>query len=108
MLLILDYKYFINMQVMQAGTDVELKELFSSEIAANALYETGYIKLPTVSDKHCIIASLLDYHCMIKVKAAMDQFIHGLKTLGVHNAVSLNPQLMRNYFVYSSRKVCGG
>lgn len=93
---------------MQASTDVEVKELFSTEVAASSLFETGYSKVPRVADKCCIIASLLDYHCMIKVKAAMDQFIKGLKTLGVHDAVSLYPQQMQSYFVYSSRTVCGG
>ena len=31
---------------------------------------------------------------MIKVKAAMDEFIEGLKTLGIHDAVSFYPQLI--------------
>ena len=45
---------------------------------------------------------------MIKVKAAMDEFIEGLKTLGVHDAVSFYPQQIHSCFVPSSRNFCGG
>lgn len=34
---------------------------------------------------------LLDYHLILKVKAAMDQFIEGLEHLGVFTEVRKNP-----------------
>ena len=45
---------------------------------------------------------------MIKVKAAMDQFIEGLKTLNEHYSVSLYPQQMKQLFVYTCHKVHAG
>ena len=36
-----------------------------------------------MSDKSALRSTLLDYHCMVKVKAQMDQFAEGLDELGV-------------------------
>ena len=48
--------------------------------------ETGYMKpfeALTTDDKDEIISILIDYHCLIKPKAAMDQFAEGLQCTGV-------------------------
>lgn len=66
------------------------------------LLETGYrkpISSTSVSDKQEIIASLIDYHCMTKVKAAMDQYIEGLDVLGVLVAIRNNPVWFEPLFV---------
>ena len=68
----------------------------------DALLETGYRKplsKTTVVDKQEIISSLIDYHCMIKVKAVMDQFIEGLSVLGVLDAIKENPLWFEPFFV---------
>ena len=49
------------------------------------LMTTGYRKaVATLSINDCaaLSAALLDYHLMAKVKAEVDQFCEGLKTLG--------------------------
>lgn len=76
--------------------------------AAALLFETGYRK-PTVqltlSDKVAIKSSLLDYHCMIKVKAAMDQFAEGLDVLHVLQLIKRFPHLTKPMFVDDDTKV---
>ena len=54
----------------------------------NLLTETGFCKPVRdleVADKHELVTTLVDYHCMLKAKASMDQFLSGIGTLGVRN-----------------------
>ena len=60
-----------------AENDDDMKMVFA------LLMETGYRKPVihlTLDDKR---AALLDYHCMLKVKASMDQYAEGLEQLNV-------------------------
>lgn len=50
--------------------------MFEDSDLENLLIEAGFNKLRatlTVADKTSLIATLTDYHCLIKAKAAMDQ-----------------------------------
>ena len=66
------------------------------------LNETGYRKplaLLKLDDRTSIIAVLLDYYLMIKVKAEMDQFKDGLEMLGFLKAFQANPKLWEPYLM---------
>ena len=45
-------------------------------------------------------ALLTDYHCMVKVKAEMDQFLEGLDIAGVAVNVKSQPHIMKPAFQY--------
>ena len=55
----------------------ELRAVFAIDEAAELILSTGFRK-PLCSlaleDKASLKSILLDYHCMLKVKAEMDQF----------------------------------
>ena len=91
-----------------ARSDAQVNEVFGDDNAANALSEIGFRKVPTVANVSEIKSLLLDYNCIMKVKAAMDQFIEGLKTLCVHYSVVMHPEQMKPFFVYTCRNVCAG
>ena len=44
------------------------------------------------------MSSITDYHCLTKVKAAMDQFIEGLDAGGVLRCIKTNPQPLKPMF----------
>ena len=80
----------------------ELRAVFAIDEAAELILSTGFRK-PLCSlaleDKASLKSILLDYHCMLKVKAEMDQFAEGLKTLGVLDMVKNYPDLFSSLFV---------
>ena len=51
-----------------------------------------------IQDKHSIVSLLIDYHCVIKPKAAIDQFIEGLHCSGVMHYVKHYPEIMEPLF----------
>ena len=56
-----------------------------------------------------IKSSLIDYHCILKVKAEMDQFLDGLSIFGILDAVRAKPDVMKPLFVMqSSKKISAG
>ena len=61
---------------MESGeTDDDLIQTFSIDEASELLLASGFSKAIlclTMSDKDHIRSSLIDYHCMLKVKAALD------------------------------------
>lgn len=75
--------------------------MFAMDEAAELLLSTGFRK-PLCSlameDKECLRLVLLDYHCLLKVKAEMDQFAEGLKSLGVLYMMICHPDLFASYF----------
>ena len=64
----------------------EIQAVFAVDEAQALLFETGYKKALvhlTMEEKSAISSVLVNYHCMMKQKAAMDQFIEGLESPGV-------------------------
>ncbi len=61
-----------------------------------------------MSDKPAIKSSLLDYHCMIKVKGAMDQFAEGLEELRVLQLIKRFPALTKPLFVSTNQVLTAG
>ena len=83
-----------------------MKVLFSVE-AADVLLVTGYRKAICylrLDDKVRLKAALIDYHCLLKVKAEMDQFMDGLADCGVLEHIRQYPDLMRPLFTDCSHK----
>lgn len=61
--------------------DEELQTIFLVPDVESLLLETGFSKplsLLCMEDQNSIVSSITDYHCLIKVKAAMDDFMDGL------------------------------
>ena len=64
------------------------------------LFDTGYRKpicQLTVLVKSGVRLALLDYHCMLKVKASMHQFMEGLKELHVLDLIKKYPELTKPF-----------
>ena len=72
------------MQLDEVENDDDVKLIFTVDEISGLILETGYrkpfVKL-TMADRSELKAAMVDYHCMIKVKAAMDQYIEGLQSL---------------------------
>ena len=52
-----------------------------------------------IDDKSMLKSSLIDYYCLLKVKAEMDQFAEGLKDLGLLEMMQHHPSLFKSLFV---------
>ena len=75
--------------------------------AATMLADIGYRKPVTkltVTDTEALKSALVDHHCMLKVKAYIDQFIEGLEVLGIMTVVRKYPGLMKELFVFDKQK----
>ena len=75
------------------------------------LFATGFRKAVCslgVADKPVLKSSLIDYHCLLKVKAEMDQFADGLSSLGVLDAVKKQPDVMKPLFVAQKCNLSAG
>ena len=88
---------------MRVENEAELRALFDGSDAdmESLLLETGFFKplsLLSMSDKDGILSSVTDYHCILKVKAVMDQFLEGLEVGGVLVAVRNHGDVMKSMF----------
>ncbi len=75
------------------------------------LLEAGFSKpftKITLEDKSNVCSVLINYHCMTKVKAAMDQYIDGLESLDVLESVRREPVKWRKKIVDDGVKVEAG
>ena len=82
--------------------------VFGVDEVSALLMETGYRKPLihlTVSDKPGLRAALLDYHCVLKVKAAMDQYAEGLQQLKVLDLMRKYPLLTNPFFISDGEKI---
>lgn len=80
LMLISMHIFFCHKQVMQAEDDDDIKLCFSIDEGESLLYATGFRKAMcslTLLDRPAIVAALLDFHLLVKVKAEMDQFKEG-------------------------------
>ena len=71
---------------------------------ANLLLETGYTKaishlqVDDISEKSDLLSVIIDYLCMLKAKAANDQFLQGLQVTGVLDCIKKFPDIMKSLF----------
>ena len=71
--------------------------VFAIVEASGLLLETGFrkpISRLDMNDKAGLRSSLLDFHCLLKSKAASDQFAEGLSTLSVLDRMRAFPALL--------------
>ena len=99
------------MQLDEAENDDDVKLILAVDEIAGLVLETGYrkpfVKL-TMADKSELKAAMVDYHCMIKVKAAMDQYLEGLQNLKVLELVRKFPSLSRPFFIADNKRITAG
>ena len=85
--------------------------MFSIDEAADLLSQTGYriaITRLTMGDKMGVKSALIDYHYMVKVKAATDQYKDGLNELGVLSMVQENPSVWKVLFTSNGSPLTPG
>ena len=58
--------------------------------------------------KEVILLYMTDYHCLLKVKAAMDQFVEGLEASGVHTMLKQYSLQLQEFFVSCDRDLKAG
>ena len=96
------YQYLeIKLQVEAANTDDQICAVFDDSENENTLLETGcHLVLSSLklSDKANLLSLMIDYHCIIKPKAAIDQFVEGLSSTGVMHYVQHYPNIMKPLF----------
>jgi len=95
----------------KAETDDDLRNTFEMDEATELLLASGFrkpISSLIVQDKEKLRSSLIDYHCMLKVKAALDQFCEGLKCVGVMEIMVKHPNMFKTMFVADSTPLTAG
>ena len=63
--------------MLDAEDDYDLQTIFAIDEVQTLIYETGFRKPLSeikLKDKREVISILIDYNCMVKVKAAIDQY----------------------------------
>ena len=88
-----------------------MKGIFDNEENSTLLFETGYdkpIRELELDDVEGLKAALTDYHCMVKVKAAMDQFLEGLHMGGVAEYVKSHLELLKPLLQHTPQRVGPG
>ena len=86
----------------------DIRITFAMDEATSLLLETGFskpIRELTLSDKSLLRSSLLDYHCMLKVKA---QYMEGLNELGILDMIKKHPEAMKPLFVFEKQVLTSG
>lgn len=61
-----------------------------------------------MADREGLQKALREYHTVIKIKAQLDQFCDGLKSLGVLDAIKKYPALMTPFFCGEKSKLSKG
>jgi hypothetical protein len=87
-----------------ADSNEKVREIFENNEASDMLYITGFKKATqklTFEDRATLKSVLIDYHCIVKVKAEMDQFIEGIATTDVLRLMRHSPAKFKCLFVPS-------
>ena len=74
------------------------------------IFATGYSKVSSklsLHDREELCSILIDYHCILKTKAAMDHFLEGLSLGGLSKNVLQIPSL-KHLFVHDENKLTLG
>lgn len=98
-------------QIGEAENDMDIKAVFAIEEISDLLIQTGYRKpIPSLrmADKQTVITAMLNYHMMLKVKCAMDQYMEGLAELHLLERIQNNPSLWMPLFTNKSEKLTAG
>ena len=79
-----------------------MRDIFSYENETNRslLLETGFVQPPQcleIGDKESVISAIKQYHCLVKVKAEIDQFCAGLDQLDIVKCIREHKEEMRAF-----------
>ena len=81
-----------------------------TEANQDAIAATGCSKVLskiTLQDSHELRSILIDYHCILKCKAAMDQFLEGLNDGGISRNI-LKISALKSLFVHKETRITLG
>jgi len=62
----------------------------------------------TLDDREELISVLIEYHCLIKPKACLDQFAEGLRCTGVLYYIQNYGSILRNQFKFQPSTLTAG
>ncbi len=82
-------------------SSMKVRVVWLTRLAHNVAYLT-LGDVPSVSN------ALVEYHCLVKVKAAIDQFRNGLKALGVLEMLHECPAIWKPLFVLDATQLTAG
>ena len=107
----IDPVFVLHIQIDSAESDDKLRFLFDDKNECGAdneslLLETGFRKplcLLVTDDKPNMKKAISDNHSLVKIKPELDQFLDGLKTLGVLEKIRY-PSLMSPLFTDQGKK----
>ena len=105
------YMLSLQLKFNNAENDLDVQMTFYVDEAAELLMETGFKKPLNhlqMADREHLQSVLLLYHCILKVKAEMDQFREGLSALGVLTALENNSSLMKCFFQFQTHRLSAG
>ena len=88
-----------------------MRATLAIEEISDLILQTGYRKpilTLKLEDRVDIVATLIDYHLMIKVKSAMDQYMEGLTVLGLLNRVQQHPSTWKPLFMKHTQRLTTG
>ncbi len=95
---------YLILQVMNSEDDHQLQATLSIDEVSDLVAETGYSKpLANVNmdNREELVNSLTLYHLMIKAKSSIDQFIEGLRNVGLLRFIRDDPEIWKPLFVNS-------
>ena len=88
--------------MIDSQSDEELQTIFLNPESLEFLSATGFrqsIIAIGLKDRSSLITCLTDHHCLLKVKAEMDQFLLGLASLGISERIKNDPETLKCLFV---------
>ena len=93
---------YFTLQLRGSETDDDVQVVLAVDEAMELLVSTGFRKPVSqlgMTDVEDVIMVLLEYHLFVKVKAEIDQFVDGLKTLGFLGCLMKNPSMWESFFL---------
>ena len=95
----------------QSTTVDELRDVFAADDDKDLLLQCGFqipVSAINLSMKNTLVTVLVDYHCIVKCSAMMDQFRQGLNLLDVLSMVQKYPHQMKKFFVDQHSVISAG
>lgn len=82
-----------------AASDDDIQRVAGNEFLGNALIAAGWLQLLTIKNRDHAMQAVIVHDVLTKRKEPLDQFCKRLKTLGIHNLIKSQPDLMQAYFL---------
>ena len=95
------------LQIDETCDDESLQRVVAQN--RNLLFDCGFNKGPVaLKDKPNIIRIILLHKIILTPLAEITQFKEGLKTFGILNIITYNPEVMKEYFSISHKNILTG